>query len=87
MSVERARELRRTPTDTETRLWSRLRRKQVAGARFRRQVPIGPYHVDFLCPAYRLIVEVDGGQHANRAAYDAARTRRLEAAGYTVLRF
>lgn len=87
MSVERARQLRKNPTKAETRLWSALRRRQVAGARFRRQVPLGPYIVDFLCPAHRLVIEVDGGQHDARQTYDAARTRWLEAQGYSVLRF
>jgi very-short-patch-repair endonuclease len=87
MSVERARQLRRSPSDAERRLWQQLRRKQVAGARFRRQVAVGRFYADFLCPAYRLVVEVDGGQHAGRERYDAERTRWLEANGYTVLRF
>lgn len=87
MSIERARELRRNPTEAEIRLWGRLRRKQIAGARFRRQAPLGDYYVDFLCPAHRLIVEVDGGQHDARAGYDNRRTRWLKTQGYTVLRF
>jgi len=87
MSVERAREMRRSPTDAETRLWNQLRRRQVAGVRFRRQVPLGPFIVDFMCPSHRLIIEVDGGQHAERAGYDQERTVWLEARGFTVLRF
>jgi very-short-patch-repair endonuclease len=87
MSEERARELRRSPTEAETRLWNQLRRRQVARARFRRQVPLGPYIVDFMCPSHRLIVEVDGGQHAERVVYDAARTEWLQSRGFTVLRF
>jgi very-short-patch-repair endonuclease len=59
---ERARQLRKEMTDAERRLWSCLRMKQV-GARFRRQVPMGGYVVDFVCFEKRLIVEVDGGQH------------------------
>ena len=81
-----ARRLRKNPTDAETRLWSRLRRKQLDGHRFRRQVSLGPYVADFVCFEARLIVEVDGGQHAERAA-DTARTAWLEAQGYRVLRF
>src|SRR5260221_14673297 len=69
----RARALRTTPTDAEIRLWSRLRRKQLEGFRFRRQQPIGPYIVDFLCPAAKLVIEVDGGQHATDEQRDAAR--------------
>jgi len=82
-----ARRLRKTPTDAEIRLWSRLRRKQLEGARFRRQQPIGPYVADFFCPEARLIVEVDGGQHAQDQIRDAVRTRWLEGRGYRVLRF
>ncbi|MGH7000341.1 MAG: endonuclease domain-containing protein [Stellaceae bacterium] len=59
-----ARKLRQTPTDAELRLWSHLRRKQLDGIRFRRQQPIGRYVVDFFCPEAHLIIEVDGGQHA-----------------------
>jgi very-short-patch-repair endonuclease len=64
-----------------------LRGKQIDGFRFRRQHPLGPYVVDFFCPTARLIVEVDGGQHAKRSATDAQRTAWLEARGYRVLRF
>jgi len=84
MASPLARKLRSTPTDAEIRLWSRLRRKQLAGFRFRRQHPLGPYVVDFFCAAAKLIVEVDGGQHANDGD---ARTRWLEARGYRVIRF
>ncbi len=82
-----ARRLRQTPTEAEIRLWSRLRRKQLDGFRFRRQQPIGPYVVDFFCPEAALIVEVDGGQHAWSETEDSARTRWLEARGYRVVRF
>jgi very-short-patch-repair endonuclease len=77
------------PTDGERRLWRLLRSKQVANLRFRRQQPIGPYIADFFCPAAKLIVELDGDQHATdkNAAYDAGRTCWLEERGYKVLRF
>jgi very-short-patch-repair endonuclease len=65
VTVPLARRLRLTPTDAEIRLWSRLRRKQLEGFRFRRQHPLGPYVVDFFCAEAKLIVEVDGGQHAD----------------------
>jgi very-short-patch-repair endonuclease len=81
-----ARKLRTTPTDAEIRLWSRLRRKQLEGYRFRRQQPMGPFVVDFFCPEAKLIVEVDGGQHAESAS-DERRTSWLEANGYRVVRF
>jgi len=84
MASPLARKLRRTPTDAEIRLWSRLRRKQLAGFRFRRQHPLGPYVVDFFCAAAKLVVEVNGGQHADDGD---ARTRWLEARGYRVIRF
>jgi very-short-patch-repair endonuclease len=79
-----ARRLRLTPTDAEIRLWSRLRRKQLEGFRFRRQHPLGPYVVDFFCAARKLIVEVDGGQHAEDSA---VRANWLEARGYRLIRF
>jgi len=79
-----ARKLRIMPTDAELRLWSRLRRKQLEGFRFRRQQPLGRYVVDFFCPAAKLIVEVDGGQHATESR---AREDWLRSRGYRVLRF
>jgi very-short-patch-repair endonuclease len=79
-----ARKLRRTPTDAEMRLWWHLRQKQLAGFRFRRQHPLGPYVVDFFCAEAKLVVEVDGGQHADE---NDARTRWIEAQGYRVIRF
>ncbi|HSY86977.1 MAG TPA: DUF559 domain-containing protein [Verrucomicrobiae bacterium] len=86
MSIERARQLRKNLTDAERKLWRYLRRKQIEGHRFRRQVPIGPYYVDFLCLERRLIIEVDGGQHADRQAEDAKRTAWLENQGFRVMR-
>jgi very-short-patch-repair endonuclease len=84
----RARRLRRNMTDDERRMWALLRRKNLAGFRFRRQQPIGPYIADFFCPAAKLIVELDGGQHAEEsiARRDEERTRWLRARGYEVLR-
>ena len=64
-----------------------LSRRQVSGVRFNRQVPIGPYIADFAARSEKLIVEVDGGQHGERAAYDEARTRYLEVQGWRVIRF
>ena len=85
-ATQRARELRSRATDAEQALWRRLRGKRMSGYRFRRQVPIGPYIVDFLCPSAKLIVEVDGGQHAENAGADARRTQRIESEGYRVMR-
>ena len=81
-----ARGLRRRMTDAETRLWFHLRNRAFMGCKFRRQHPIGPYIVDFVCIEARLLVELDGGQHANMAS-DAPRTAFMEANGYRVLRF
>jgi len=83
----RARELRNSATDAERRLWQHLRLRQLGGFRFRRQVPVGGYIADFTCPEVKLIVELDGRQHLERMAYDARRTRALEAKGYKVLRY
>ena len=85
-STSRARHLRKNMTDAERTLWRFLRQRQLR-YRFRRQRPIGEHIVDFACLYPRLIVEVDGGQHQMRTAQDLERTRRLEAEGYTVLRF
>ena len=74
-------------TDAELRLWLRLRCEQIERFRFRRQIPIGPYIVDFVCFKAKLVVEVDGGQHATVTAEDARRTRWLESQGFRVLRF
>jgi len=83
----RARTLRKHLTETELRLWGKLKRRQLAGMKFRRQQPIGPFIVDFVCFERRVIIEVDGGQHAEVVAYDVNRTRWLETQGYRVLRF
>jgi very-short-patch-repair endonuclease len=84
---QRARELRRQLTDAEQRLWSIPRLRQVDGLKFRRQVPIGRYIADFVCLEQRLVIEVDGGQHADRAEQDAVRTAWLRTHGFEVLRF
>ncbi|MGQ0531314.1 MAG: endonuclease domain-containing protein [Caulobacteraceae bacterium] len=82
----RARELRRAMTPSEGRLWLHLRGGAM-GVSFRRQHPVGPYFADFCCPSLKIIIELDGGQHADRAAYDAARSAFLEQQGYLVARF
>jgi very-short-patch-repair endonuclease len=87
MTTARARQLRARETDIERRLWFLLRDRRLNGVKFRRQVPIGPYIVDFVCQEAKLIVEVDGSQHADQVAYDAARTEWLSTVGYRVLRF
>ena len=79
--------LKQNATDAETKLWFQLRRKQVGGLRFRRQYRLGDYIVDFVCLPARLIIEVDGGQHADQVARDEARTAWLESQGFRVIRF
>lgn len=87
MSIQHARHLRTNTTDVERRLWRHIRQRQVDGFRFRRQVPLGPYIADFVCFEARLVVEVDGGQHAERVAEDARRTAWLKSQEFRVLRF
>ncbi len=82
-----ARTLRRQSSDAESVLWRHLRARRLMGFKFRRQVVIEPYIVDFACMEVGLIIEADGGQHSNQAAYDAERTARLESMGYRVMRF
>ena len=86
LATERARRLRADETDAEARLWSNLRARRCNGWKFKRQVPVEGYIADFLCAYAKLIVELDGSQHADRA-YDRARDAKLVAAGYRVLRF
>jgi len=83
----RARVLRKDPPDAERALWRRIRLRQIDGYRFRRQHPMGPYIVDFACLERKLIVEVDGGQHAAQLNYDTERTGWLQSHGYRVVRF
>ena len=84
--IRRARELRATPTDAESRLWYYLRNDHL-GVRFRFQCALFGYIPDFVCFSHRLIVEVDGGHHLGRSSYDQARSQHLERQGFKVLRF
>jgi very-short-patch-repair endonuclease len=86
MGFPQAKQLRTNMTDAERRLWYRLRAHRFGGFKFKRQVPIGPYVVDFSCLGRRVIVEVDGGQHADSQS-DITRDRYLERQGFRVLRF
>jgi very-short-patch-repair endonuclease len=81
-----ARRLRRDSTDTERRLWAVLRDRRLAGYRFRRQHPIGNFIVDFACTRHRLIIEADGGQHADNDT-DQRRSAVLQAEGWRLIRF
>ena len=74
----RARKLRSDITDAEKKLWGHLRDRQLSGAKFRRQHSIGPFITDFCCVEQSLVVELDGGQHAEQVASDNARTQFLE---------
>jgi very-short-patch-repair endonuclease len=82
-----ARQLRKNQTDAEQLLWRYLRLRQLDGHKFRRQQPIGPYVVDFVCFDQKLIVEVDGGQHTQNQSADEQRTDWLSSQGFRVLRF
>jgi len=85
-TTTRAKELRSRITDAERHLWYFLRHRYF-GCRFRRQHPIGPYIADFACVDLRIIIEVDGGQHAVQSAYDASRDQFIRDQGFIVLRF
>ena len=82
----RARDMRRTLTDAERKLWYALRDQRMQTVKFRRQAPIGFYIADFLCVQHQLVIEVDGSQHA-QSSRDAARDAWLQREGYRVLRF
>ncbi|MGE3991716.1 endonuclease domain-containing protein [Pseudorhodoplanes sp.] len=83
-----ARQMRRMPTGAEKKLWWHLRhRLSLSGSHFRRQVQIGPFVADFASHTLKIVIEVDGGQHAAEVASDQRRTERLEADGYCVLRY
>jgi very-short-patch-repair endonuclease len=82
-----AKSLRQRQTDAEQLLWYRLRDRRLSGYKFRRQLPIGTYIADYVCMSSRLLIEIDGGQHAANAAYDEQRTDFLRQEGYKVIRF
>ena len=77
--------MRSAPTEAERRLWALVRGRRLAAYKFRRQVPIGQYVVDVLCPDHKLVVELDGSQHADNV-YDKTRDSWLEAQGFRILR-
>ncbi len=84
-----ARRMRKNLTDAELKLWNALRAHRLEGLGFRRQLPILGYIVDFACPEHKLIIELDGSQHATNLAaeYDQHRSRKLQQHGWTVIRF
>ena len=85
--LERARSLRSNQTEAEQRLWYYLRARRFSGLKFKRQKPVGNYIVDFVCFSPKLIVEVDGSQHAEQEQYDDRRDRWLRNEGFIVPRF
>ena len=86
-TVQIARQLRKQQTDAERNLWFKLRGYRLAGLKFRRQMSLNGFVVDFCCPSVKLIVELDGVQHTEQREQDARRTKDLESSGYFVLRF
>ena len=86
-TTAKARQLRRQSTDAERKLWAILRNRQLTGYKFRRQVPMGSYIVDFVCFEKNIVVELDGGQHQAQHGYDGNRTQWLQSAGFRVIRF
>ena len=87
MADLRAKRLRRNSTDAERLIWSRLRGRGLAGYKFKRQVPIAGFVVDFAALEAKLIIEIDGGQHSVRLEADQLRTEKLERFGYRIVRF
>ena len=82
-----AREMRGSMTDAESLLWLLLRNRRIAGAKFRRQHPLGRFILDYYCLEKKLCIELDGGQHGEAASYDERRDQWLQAQGIRVLRF
>jgi adenine-specific DNA-methyltransferase len=89
MTKTHARAMRKNPTDAERVLWKALRFRQAGGHKFRRQMAMGPYILDFVCLEKKLVVEVDGGQHLEQSVvkHDAERAQWLQAQGFRLLRF
>jgi very-short-patch-repair endonuclease len=81
------RHLRRRQTDAERYLWFRLRNYRLGGLKFSRQMSLNGFVVDFCCPDAKLVIELDGGQHADQVEQDSCRSKNLEMRGYFVLRF
>ncbi len=85
-TTKKARNLRNNLTEAEKRLWWEVLRAEQLGVKFRRQYPVGPYYADFACKEKKLIIEIDGDQHAHQKKYDDERTTFMESQGYKVLR-
>ncbi len=85
--LDNAKELRQHQTDAEQRLWYHLRAHRLMGLKFKRQKPVGRYIVDFICMEQKLIIELDGGQHASQEQYDQQRDHWLREQDFAVMRF
>ena len=85
--IERARQMRKEPTSAEALLWTRLRKKQLDGLKFRRQHIIKYFIVDFYSPKAKLVIEIDGAVHDEQEGYDQERENILQESGYQVVRF
>ncbi len=85
--IQQARSLRKRQTPAEQILWEKIRNRRINDKKFRRQVPVGPYVVDFLCCELKLVIEVDGDVHAGKEEYDLSREKYLEEKGYHIIRF
>jgi len=85
--IKFAKSMRRQPTNAEAVMWAALRGARLQGFKFKRQQPIGPYIVDFVCFEYGLIIEIDGGHHAEDVSADQHRSNWLQSQGFSVLRF
>jgi len=83
----KARELRGRMTEAEAMLWQHFKGRRFQGFKFRRQRALGPYILDFVCLEVGLVIEIDGGQHAEQQDYDQSRTALIESQGLTVIRF
>jgi very-short-patch-repair endonuclease len=87
MTIQRSRSLRKRMTDAERVLWRHLRNRCLGGWKFRRQYPVGPFIVDFICVEKNVVIELDGGQHAENEELDVQRSAYLNKMGYRVFRF
>jgi very-short-patch-repair endonuclease len=87
LTVRRSRLLRKNSTDAERIIWSHLRNKRMMGVKFRREQPFGRYIVDFISFSNKLVIEIDGGQHARQKEKDKVRDRFIRQAGFRILRF
>jgi len=86
-TIERARALRRDGSRAEKICWNLIRDRRIDGAKFRRQHPVGPYFADFACVSRKIVIEIDGEQHAYQLEADARRTTAMEQLGWRVVRF